>query len=196
MTVGIIILAAGASTRMGTPKQLLPYGESTLLSHTIEVALASVCHPIIVVLGAYAAQIRSQINQLTIRIVENSQWSEGMSSSIRVGIQALDTAIEKPQAVVLCLCDQPLISTQVVNQLIEVYFQTGKPIIASEYAGTLGVPVLFERSFFPNLMNLKGAEGAKKVIQKCGDRVLSVPFAEGIVDIDTPEEYQQLQSLI
>ncbi|MBD3561458.1 nucleotidyltransferase family protein, partial [Planktothrix sp. FACHB-1355] len=181
MTVGIIILAAGASTRMGTPKQLLPYGKSTLLSHTIEVALASGCHPIIVVLGAYATQIRSHINQLTIRIVENPQWSEGMSSSIRVGIQALDTVTEKPEAVVLCLCDQPFISTQVINQLIEVYFQKSKQIIASEYAGILGVPALFDRSFFPNLMKLKGAEGAKKIIQNHSDRVLSVPFAEGIV---------------
>lgn len=195
MTVGIVILAAGASTRMGTPKQLLPYGEHTLLSHTVEVAIASICHPIIVILGAYAEQIRPEISQYPIQILENTRWNEGMSSSIQVGIQALDKASEKPDAVVVTLCDQPFISTQLVNQLVETYFTTGKPIIASEYAGTLGVPTLFSSSFFPNLMDLKGAAGAKKIIEKYSDRVFSIPFLEGTVDIDTPEEYNQLQNL-
>ncbi len=195
MTVGIVILAAGASTRMGTPKQLLPYGEHTLLSHTVEVAIASICHPIIVILGAYAEQIRPVISQYPIQILENTRWNEGMSSSIQVGIQALDKASEKPDAVVVTLCDQPFISTQLVNQLVETYFTTEKPIIASEYAGTLGVPTLFSSSFFPNLMDLKGAAGAKKIIEKYSDRVFSIPFLEGTVDIDTPEEYNQLQNL-
>jgi len=195
MTVGIVILAAGASTRMGTPKQLLPYGEHTLLSHTVEVAIASICHPIIVILGAYAEQIRPVISQYPIQILENTRWNEGMSSSIQVGIQALDKASEKPDAVVVTLCDQPFISTQLINQLVETYFTTEKPIIASEYAGTLGVPTLFSSSFFPNLMDLKGAAGAKKIIEKYSDRVFSIPFLEGTVDIDTPEEYNQLQNL-
>ncbi len=180
---------------MGTPKQLLPYGEHTLLSHTVEVAIASICHPIIVILGAYAEQIRPEISQYPIQILENTRWNEGMSSSIQVGIQALDKASEKPDAVVVTLCDQPFISTQLVNQLVETYFTTGKPIIASEYAGTLGVPTLFSSSFFPNLMDLKGAAGAKKIIEKYSDRVFSIPFLEGTVDIDTPEEYNQLQNL-
>lgn len=195
MTVGIVILAAGSSTRMGTPKQLLPYREHTLLSHTVEVAIASICHPIIVILGAYAEQIRPEISQYPIQILENPRWNEGMSSSIQVGIQALDKASEKPEAVVITLCDQPFISTQLVNQLVETYFTTGKPIIASEYAGILGVPTLFSSSFFPNLMDLKGAAGAKKIIEKYSDRVFSIPFLEGTVDIDTPEEYNQLQNL-
>ncbi|MCL1470797.1 nucleotidyltransferase family protein [Argonema antarcticum] len=196
MTVAILILAAGSSTRMGTPKQLLPYREHTLLSHTVEVAITSVCHPIIVVLGAYAEQIRPEISQYPIQIIENTRWNQGMSSSIQVGIQALDTVSEKPEAVVITLCDQPFISTQLVNQLVETYFSTEKPIIASEYAGTLGVPALFSSSFFPDLMNLKGAEGAKKVIKNYRNKVFSIPFVEGRVDIDTPEEYKHLQNLI
>ncbi|MCL1465610.1 nucleotidyltransferase family protein [Argonema galeatum] len=196
MTVAILILAAGSSTRMGIPKQLLPYREHTLLSYTVEVAVASVCHPIIVVLGAYAEQIQPEISQYPIQIVENYRWNEGMSSSIQVGIQALDTVAEKPEAVVITLCDQPFISTQLVNQLVETYFTTGKPIIASKYAGNLGVPALFSSSFFPNLMNLNGAEGAKKVIKNYKHQVFSIPFSEGTVDIDTPAEYKQLQNLV
>lgn len=99
--IGIVILAAGASTRMGTPKQLLRYQERSLLRHAIEVAIASVCQLIIVVLGAYAQLIKPDISQLSIQIVENLQWNKGMSSSIRVGIQELKTSYPEVEAVIV-----------------------------------------------------------------------------------------------
>lgn len=191
--IGIVILAAGASTRMGTPKQLLRYQEYSLLRHTVEVAVASVCRPIIVVLGAYAQLIQPEISQLPVQVVENLQWTEGMSSSIRVGIQVLKTSPEI-EAVIVALCDHPLISTQIINRLVEAYHSTNKPIIACEYAQILGVPALFSHRLFSELLALKGSEGAKQVIKKHPQEVFGVFFPEGTTDIDTPKDYEELLS--
>ena len=190
--IGIVILAAGASTRMGTPKQLLCYQERTLLRHTIEVAIASICRPIVVVLGAYAQLIKSDISQLSIQIVENLQWNEGISSSIEVGIQELKTSSPDVEAVIVTLCDQPFISTEIINQLALTYHSTNQPIIACEYAETLGVPALFSDRLFSELMTLIGDEGAKQIIKKHSQEVFSISFPEGATDIDTPKEYADL----
>jgi molybdenum cofactor cytidylyltransferase len=192
-TIGLMILAAGASTRMGTPKQLLAYRGCSLIRHMAEVAIASVCQPIAVVLGAHAEQIKPEISQLPVQIVENQQWTEGMSSSIWVGLEALLAVNQDLEAVAIALCDQPFVSSQTLDRIVEAYRFTGNPIIASEYAGTLGVPVLFSRSLFSELMALKSNEGAKKLIKKHIHEVFSVPFPEGSIDIDTPTDYEQLQ---
>ena len=190
--IGIVILAAGASTRMGTPKQLLRYQERSLLRHTIEVAIASVCRPIVVVLGANAQLIKPDISQLSIQIVENLQWTKGMSSSIQVGIQELKTFYLEVEAVIVPLCDQPFISTEIINRLALAYHSTNQPIIACEYAETLGVPALFSDRLFSELMTLKNGEGAKQVIQKHSQEVFSISFPAGATDIDTPKEYAEL----
>jgi molybdenum cofactor cytidylyltransferase len=192
--IGIVILAAGASTRMGTPKQLLLYQGRSFLRHTVEVAIASVCRPIVVVLGACAQQIQPEVSQLPVQVVENGQWTEGMSSSIRAGIKALSAA-GSMEAAVLALCDQPFISSQIVNQLVETYQTTGKPIIASEYTGTSGVPALFSQTFFSELTALKGSEGAKQVMKKYAHQVFGIPFPKGAIDVDTPKDYEQLGSM-
>ncbi|HEY9675597.1 MAG TPA: nucleotidyltransferase family protein [Waterburya sp.] len=193
-TVGLIILAAGASSRMGTPKQLLSYQGRSFIRHMAEVAIASVCQPIAVVLGANAQRIKPEISELPIQIVENQQWAEGMSTSIRVGLEALLAVNQNLEAVVIALCDQPFVSSQTLDQIVEAYHFTGKPIIASEYAGTLGVPALFSRLLFYELMALKSTEGAKQLIKRHIDEVFSIPFADGAIDIDTPEDYEQLQN--
>ena len=190
--IGIVILAAGSSTRMGTPKQLLRYQGRSLLRHTIEVAIASVCQPIIVVLGAYAQLIKPDISQLSIQIVENLQWNKGICSSIKVGIQEIKTSYPEVEAVIVTLCDQPFISTEIINQLALAYHSTSKPIIACEYAETLGVPALFSDCLFLELMTITGGEGAKQVIKKHSQEVFSIFFPEGATDIDTPKEYADL----
>ena len=194
--VGVVILAAGASTRMGTPKQLLLLKGRSFLRHAAETALASVCQPIIVVLGAYAEQVRQEVEALPVQVVENPRWAEGMNSSVWAGITALDVMPDKISAVMLTLCDQPFVSAQVINQLVETYHVTGKPIVASEYAGTLGVPALFSRSFFSELKALRKGEGAKQLITKHAHEVFGVPFPEGAIDIDTPKDYKQFQTMI
>jgi molybdenum cofactor cytidylyltransferase len=181
---------------MGTPKQLLAYRGCSFIRHMAEVAITSVCQPIVVVLGANAEQIKPEISQLPVQIVENQQWAEGMSSSIRVGIKALDGGNQNLEAVAIALCDQPFVSPQTINQLIEAYHLTGKPIIASEYAGTLGVPVLFSRPLFSELMALKSNEGAKQLIKRHIHEVFSIPFPGGAIDIDTPNDYEKLQTLM
>lgn len=189
-TIGIIILAAGASTRMGKPKQLLPYQGRSLLRHITEVAIASKNQPIIVVLGANAEIIKPEICQLPVQIVENLQWASGMSSSIQAGVNALGQNVE---AVAIALCDQPFVSVQVINQLVEAYRRSDKAIVACEYADTLGVPALFHHTFFSKLTNLKQGEGAKQIIKKYINQVTSIPFLQGKIDIDTPDDYEQLQ---
>jgi molybdenum cofactor cytidylyltransferase len=192
--VGLIILAAGASTRMGTPKQLLLYQGRSFIRHIAEVAIASVCQPIAVVLGAHAERIKPEISQLPVQIVENHQWADGMSSSIRVGLEALLAMNQNLEAVAIALCDQPFVSSQTLERIVEAFHFTGKPIIASEYAGTLGVPVLFSRTLFSELMALKSNEGAKQLIKRHIDEVFSIPFLDGAIDIDTPKDYEQLQT--
>ena len=194
--VGVVILAAGASTRMGTPKQLLPYRGRSLLRQATETALASVCQPIIVVLGANAERLRQEVKDLPVQVVENLRWGEGMSSSIRAGVAALDADPNRISAVVLALCDQPFVSAQVINHLVEVYHFTGKPIVASKYSGTLGVPALFSHTLFSELKALRGGEGAKQVITNYPCEVFSVPFPAGAIDIDTPKDYEQFRSMV
>ena len=190
--IGLIILAAGAATRMGRPKQLLSYQGRSLILHAVEVALASMSQPIIVVLGAYVEQIKPELMLKAVQVVENSQWQEGMSSSIRAGISMLLKTNSKLDAVIISLADQPLVSPQIFNQLIQSYQETQKVIIASKYNETTGVPALFSNALFPELMQLEGDKGAKALIQKYIDRGLILLIPEAAIDIDTPDDYKQL----
>ena len=197
-STALIILAAGSSTRMEKPKQLLMYGSRTFLRHAAEVAVASVCRPILIVLGAYASQLQGEIDDLPVRSVTNERWADGMGSSIQVGVRALKTydRADNTEALVLMLCDQPYVITAVINDLVTAYHANDKGIIASEYGGTLGVPALFGREYFAELATMSGAAGAKHLIAAHASDVIPVPFSKGISDIDTPEDYRQLQRAI
>ncbi|WP_017721223.1 nucleotidyltransferase family protein [Kamptonema formosum] len=190
--VGLVLLAAGASTRMGTPKQLLLYQGRSLLRHSAEVAVASKCRPVAVVLGASAGLLRNEVRHLSVRVVENEQWAEGISSSIRRGIEALNAGPTELEAVVIMLCDQPFVSAESINKLVDTYSLSGQPIVASEYAGTLGVPALFSRRLFSELASLSGDRGAKDIIRNYSQYVACIPFSEGATDIDTLEDFERL----
>jgi molybdenum cofactor cytidylyltransferase len=185
--IAAIILAAGASTRMGTPKQLLLYQGRSLLSRITETAIAAHCSPVFVVLGAYSAQIRCEIKDLPVQVVENPEWQTGMGSSI----QALIKTSPLVEAAILLLCDQPFVSAPTIHQLQSVYRSTNNPIIASAYQNTIGVPALFDSTLFLELTGLTQAEGAKKVIQRHINSVVTVEFPQGAIDLDTPSDYQQ-----
>lgn len=197
-STAIIILAAGGSTRMGRPEQLLTYGSRTFLRNAAETALASVCQPIIVVLGAYADELQSEIDDLPVQAVVNERWAEGLGFSIRAGLGSLENCgrEDAAEAVVLMLCDQPFVTAAVIDDLVTAYHSNGKGIIASEYGGIVGVPALFEREYFAELSALSGAAGAKQIIAAHASEVVRVPFPKGITDIDTPEDYWQLQHAI
>jgi molybdenum cofactor cytidylyltransferase len=189
--IAAVILAAGASTRMGTPKQLLLYQGQSLLRRVTETAIAAHCSPIFVVLGAYSAQIRCELRDLPVQMVENLEWQRGMGSSIRHGIQALMETSPIVEATILLLCDQPFVSVQTIHQLESVYRSTNNSIIASAYQNTIGVPALFHSTLFLELTGLTQAEGAKKVIQRHINSVITVEFPQGAIDLDTPNDYQQ-----
>jgi len=187
---GIIILAAGSSSRLGQPKQNLVYKDKTLLQGTIETAMASVCDPVIVVLGANSEVIVPTIEQTGVKIVQNNEWSEGMASSIQAGIRELMTINPEVKSVILMLCDQPFADTYLLNLLILAKSKHG--ITASFYNDTIGAPVLFDAIYFDELLQLNGAEGAKKIIQKYPDKVTEIPFPLGGVDIDTIADFEKL----
>ena len=191
-SIAVIILAAGASRRMGKPKQLLPYRGQTLLSYVTKCALASSGSPVIVILGANADKIEPEINLLPVKIVKNTEWNEGISSSIRCGIAYIKEQFASINGVIFVICDQPFISAEIIDKLIDVYHSTNKPIIASQYGETIGIPALFARSFFSELMELNGDRGAKKIIKKYQDLVDKIDFPRGEIDLDTFENYQQL----
>jgi molybdenum cofactor cytidylyltransferase len=193
---GLIILAAGGSRRMGKPKQQLLYQGKTLLSHSISVALASPCRPIVVVTGANIFAIEPGDNQDAVQLVHNDQWQTGMASSIRCGMSHIRTLQTGLFAVVFMLCDQPKVTPDLLEQLIERHESKQAKLVACEYSGTICVPALFDRLYFDELAGLSGDQGAKKVLLAHRGEMQTVLFPAGAVDIDTPEEYNSLSSEI
>jgi molybdenum cofactor cytidylyltransferase len=190
---GIIILAAGSSSRMGSPKQQLVFQQETLLQHAIKAATGIQDAVVIVVVGANQEVITPGINEETILVVNNLNWEEGMASSIKKGIESLEVYSEVDSAL-LMLCDQPFVTSALLQQMIQLKTESDSPIVACAYRETIGAPVLFDISQFPELSTLQGQEGAKKVIFKHQDKVQVLPFENGGIDIDTPEDYQRLIS--
>jgi molybdenum cofactor cytidylyltransferase len=187
-----IILAAGGSSRLGSPKQLLIYRDETLLQRTINAVKHAGIKCIILVLGSSKDLILSQTDIAGVDVVENENWQTGIASSLATGIKALKSIQPLPDAAILMVCDQPYISSSILTELIAEGKTTGKPIIACEYENVTGVPALFNQSFFEQLENLDGDAGAKKIIKEYSDKVAIVPFPLGIVDIDTQDVYKKL----
>lgn len=187
----IVILAAGASTRLGRPKQLLPWQGVTLLQHAVKTALTVTTQPVVVT-GANGEHLAAALDPGQVKLVFNPNWQQGIASSIRCGLQALLNRTPEPDQVIFMVCDQPFVTAGLLLDLINEQQKSRKPIVASAYADTLGIPALFDKSFFPQLLDLQGDTGARKIIQQHGDEVASVEFPEGKIDIDTPGEYQEL----
>ena len=192
--IGAVVLAAGASTRIGTPKQLLQFRGQTFLRRAASVALEAGCRPVVVVTGANAAACRESLRGFDVLEAENQRWESGMSSSVRVGVEALVTPNPRIAAVVLMLCDQPFVTRDVIVGLVKAHYETGCSIVASRFGGSYGVPALFGKAHFAELATLEGAAGAKQVIQKRLQKVQLLPFPEGEIDVDTPDDFARLQS--
>ena len=188
----IIILAAGASSRMGLPKQNLNYKGETLLQLAVKSALAA-SETVLVVLGANREDIEYSIKDQPIDILYNTAWAEGMASSIRLAIDKLQTDYLQVDSVLLMLCDQPYVDADLLNKLLAEASASDKGIVASAYNDTLGVPVVFKASYFPYLVALKGHEGAKNLLMQHADDVVSIPFPLGGVDIDTLQDWEKLE---
>ena len=191
---GIIILAAGNSSRLGKPKQMLTYKNTTLLKSTIAAASSLPNVFVIVVTGFNHELIKNELNSTEVKISYNQDWESGMSSSIVKGLVDLNLTRPDVEKCIISVCDQPFISNTVFENLLEHYHESGKGIIASSYAETVGTPVLFNKKYFKDLLELKGQDGAKKIINKFLSDSVAVPFEKGNIDIDTPEDYNKLIS--
>ncbi|HET9278132.1 MAG TPA: nucleotidyltransferase family protein [Flavitalea sp.] len=192
--IGLILLAAGESSRLGRPKQLLLFNGKTFLQHTIQVASASNAQQIIVVLGAHADAIEKEIEGIDVRIVKNTEWEEGMASSIRCGVRAFKEITSEAQGVILMVCDQPFVTASLLNELINAHQTTGKSIVACSYEDTFGPPAFFHRSLFEELLQLKGDVGARGIVRQHTEDVEVIPFPKGIYDVDTETDYEKIMS--
>lgn len=192
---GVVVLAAGASTRLGvgsTPKQLLVYGGLTLVRRAAETALASVCRPVVVVLGANAVSVGAEL-ALPVIVTRNREWETGMASSLRAGLEAVLAADADVDGVVVMLCDQPFVNAELIDTLIERRRETRKTIVAAQYSDARGVPALFACELFAEIGRLSGQEGARQIIRNHPDDTAIVPFAEAAIDIDTQQDYAALR---
>lgn len=203
MNIGAIILAAGGSTRLGEPKQLLQYQGKSLLHRATEVALASDCSPVIVVLGAQYEVLSAELSGLDLIIVDNPEWQGGMATSIKVGLDALwqhyFARHHSADGTLFLLCDQPLLTTEHLNTLVSTFNNypdpESAPIVASAYSDTAGVPALFPKRLFLDLLQLPGSGGAKQIIERYTDTLVTVSFPGGELDIDTPEDVSTLNNI-
>lgn len=187
-----IILAAGQSSRLGKPKQLLKYQNKTLLQHAMDTTKQSTVQSVIVVLGSNADLISNDIDPSGIHLVINNDWQSGMASAICCGIQSLRRLDSNVDAVILMVCDQPFVSPDLLDNLIEKQQETGKLIIASQYDDTIGTPALFYKELFMELLALEGDSGAKKIIMQHSNLLATISFPKGSIDIDTIDDYKAL----
>lgn len=191
-TTGIIILTAGNSSRLGQPKQLLKYKGNTLLRNTITQVKLVPNSIIVVVTGAYKQQIVEELAFAEVNVVDNPHWQDGMASSISAGLSKLRVLSPNIETCIFTVCDQPYLSAEIFTRMLALHSECKKGIVASAYADTLGVPMLFNRKYFDVLVNLTGQDGAKKLLQNYKEDVMSVPFKNGHIDIDTIDDYKKL----
>jgi molybdenum cofactor cytidylyltransferase len=193
--VSAVILAAGTSTRMGQAKQLLPLGGTTVLARTIDNVRSAGLVEMVLVLGASAEAIRRQLPQSLLeglKVVVNQAYRQGMASSLREGLSALD-----PQtgATLIILGDQPFVRPQTLHQIIAGYHRSGAQIVIPSHQGKRGNPVLLSRSVFPEVMALEGDTGCRAIFSNHLDAILKVEVEDlGILlDIDNQDDYDRLK---
>jgi len=189
---GITVLAAGSSRRMGTPKQLLPFMGQSLLARAVETALASGAAATVVVLGAGAPRMTEEISRYPVDIFVNERHEEGMAGSLAKGLERMMERHPEVEGVVIMVCDQPGVTGDHLVNLVKEQRSSGMAIVSTAYGNTHGVPALFHRSLFAELLQLKGDHGARSLIEAHAAQAGRVAFPEAAVDIDTPEAYQAL----
>lgn len=187
-TIAGIVLAAGGSTRMGQPKLLLDVHGEPLIRHVVRLAENSKLMPLIVVTGAHSTEIQSVLTDFSVEIIYNPDWQKGQSTSVKAGIRALPPGAD---GVVILLGDQPGITKEVIQELIETHasIQPTPAIIIPEYQGKRGNPVLFDRCVFQAMSTLSGDAGARQIFTRFPSSVIAVDNPDLFADIDSPEDY-------
>jgi molybdenum cofactor cytidylyltransferase len=192
--ISAILLAAGESNRMGQPKQLMPFDQSTIVERTIDNLLNSAVSETIVVLGYREQDVRKTIADQPVKIAINPDYQQGMSASVIAGLKQVD---KRAQAVLIALGDQPFVDSQTINTLVEAFIANNRGIIIPVYQGRRGNPVIFAIKYKGELWNLKGDIGGREIINHHPDDVLEVAVnCEGVLlDIDTAENYTSMIKL-
>lgn len=193
-SVAAIVLAAGAATRMGQSKQLLRFQGKTLIERVITQVVDARLSPVIVVVGAEALSVRNAIAALPVEIAHNENWSSGIGSSITTGLERLRQIKPDAEAIAIVLADQPLVTGKHLSDMRALLAAKEINIVAARYRGTLGVPAFFKRELFPQLAALPDDSGARRIIRGLDARVSAYPLAEAGIDIDTPDDFAELNS--
>ena len=192
-----VILAAGASTRMGRPKQLLILDGQPLLQRVLQAALASNLDQVVLVLGHRAADIRRTLGAAAdprrLHVVVNPDYQNGMAGSLKTGVRA---AMAGHSGVMILLADHPFLNTALINQVLRAFLTSDKAICAPVYNGRRGHPVCLERRFFADILSLSGDVGARDILRRHADQVQTIQLTDGraFMDIDTPADLRKLHA--
>ncbi|MFL9843966.1 nucleotidyltransferase family protein [Flavobacterium rhizosphaerae] len=192
MNTGIILLAAGNSSRLGQPKQLLEYKGETLLNRVINEAVCVAGNAVIVVTGYDTEKIEDSIKNRNVLICYNQLWQEGMATSITAGLKQLLLVYPDLQSCIISVCDQPYLNACVFKGIYASKAEQKKGIVAAKYRDTVGVPALFSKTYFDALLNLRGTQGARGLLSRYKNDVILYAFENGAFDIDTMEDYNKL----
>jgi molybdenum cofactor cytidylyltransferase len=191
MKTGIIILAAGESIRLDYPKQIARYKDKTLLQLAIDAANDSKADKRVVVLGANKDEIKKTFAGASIPNIPNPHWEKGSASSLIKGLEYLQK-IDPVDQVIIMVCDQPFVDSKIINKLIATQLKSGKGIVACEYSKTVGIPILFGKEYFNELLQLTGDEDGKSVALAHEEDSIGMSFPKGKVNIDTQEDLRDL----
>lgn len=189
LNYGAVVLAAGESRRMGRPKLSLPFHGESLIRRIARAALDAGCRPVVVVLGAYVEEYRQCLSDLPVRFLQNDDWPSGMAASIRLGVAAV-AAVETCRGVFLLTGDQPFVSANLLSRMADTIGSASA--LGCRYEDIIGVPALFKRARFHDLLALEGDQGARKLLRPLSEQTRAIEFPEGKYDIDTPEAYAAL----
>jgi molybdenum cofactor cytidylyltransferase len=193
VNIGIIILAAGGSSRMGKPKQLLSVNGQPLLLHVVDHALSTSAQQVMVVLGSQPDLHADLLESYPVDIVINYTWEKGIGNSIKTGVRSLLNRHKQLDGILLMVSDQPVITYEYLLTLMNTFKDSDKSIIASSYSNTLGVPAIFAKDHFDQLMELEDSQGAKTLMIKHNEKVLTIDCPQGAIDLDTPEDYHRFK---
>lgn len=187
---GVIILAAGAATRISKPKMLLPVNGKSILSHLLHEVKQLSPAVTIVVTGHYHKEIEQHITKNQAELLYNEDWAKGVSSSIRTGVLKMLEKNRELANILIAVSDQPYLNAALLQQMLDKRKQSGKGIVAASYSHSIGTPVLFDKKYFTDLQKLEGDRGAKSILQTYFDDIETVDFPMGEMDIDTEEDYE------
>ena len=191
--IEVLIMAAGASRRLGQPKQLVEYQGQSLIRRISNEALKAGIGHVTVVTGHNHDKIEKEIQDLNVAVYFNEEWEEGLGASIRNGLKHILKIKPETNAILLTMVDQPFVDGEHLKKLAKAYDPSRPMIIASAYSSTFGVPVLFDSQYFQQMKELKGDEGGKKIFANYLRNIVEIPFIEGAIDIDEKEDLKSLE---